>query len=222
VYFGEPTATEPRPAVLQTFVDGRLAGTPIEVPDYVWSAVSPRGHRVAIGTIDGVRVFDGESGAELWADETPDLRGVFITLADDLIVSSLGGELQVRDLDTGEVKRSLGGSRGFVQEVHSTADGSMIAIRGGDGTIGLFDVASGVQIGLPITISDDEVTSIALALDGTTLAAGGGLEDGVALWDLRPESWIAAACALAGRDLTEEEWDNNIGDLAEYRSTCGS
>jgi hypothetical protein len=33
---------------------------------------------------------------------------------------------------------------------------------------------------------------------------------------LDPTSWIDAACRLAGRNLTAEEWATNIGDLAEY------
>ena len=32
----------------------------------------------------------------------------------------------------------------------------------------------------------------------------GGL-DGPMLWDLRPRSWLAAACSLAGRNLTDGE-----------------
>jgi hypothetical protein len=32
---------------------------------------------------------------------------------------------------------------------------------------------------------------------------------------------VSAACGVAGRDLTPEEWDTFIGDLSPYRSTCG-
>jgi hypothetical protein len=31
---------------------------------------------------------------------------------------------------------------------------------------------------------------------------------------------VAAACQVASRDLTREEWNAYIGDLADYRATC--
>ena len=52
------------------------------------------------------------------------------------------------------------------------------------------------------------------------MAIGGGIENGYQIWDLDPDHWIEAACRLAGRNLTAEEWATNIGDLAEYRPTC--
>ena len=44
--------------------------------------------------------------------------------------------------------------------------------------------------------------------------------DGIAIWDLDPAHWMAAACKLAGRNLTIEEWDLYIGDLAPNHTTC--
>jgi hypothetical protein len=29
-----------------------------------------------------------------------------------------------------------------------------------------------------------------------------------------------AACRLAGRNLTETEWDTDLEDLGDYRATC--
>jgi hypothetical protein len=40
------------------------------------------------------------------------------------------------------------------------------------------------------------------------------------IWNLDPSHWAEAACDLAGRNLTEDEWQTYIGDLAEYNNTC--
>ncbi len=70
-------------------------------------------------------------------------------------------------------------------------------------------------------IADGEVNFISLAPDGSTLAVGGGGADSpVKIWSLDPASWVDAACRLAGRNLTHEEWDSYIGDLAPYGATC--
>ena len=58
------------------------------------------------------------------------------------------------------------------------------------------------------TILDDGHTAMLTARDGA-----------VYTWDTLPESWVAAACAIAGRNLTEEEWRDAFGDRA-YRPSC--
>ncbi len=50
--------------------------------------------------------------------------------------------------------------------------------------------------------------------DGMHVAGATG--DGIVTWDLDPAHWETAACELAGRNLTREEWDRHLGDLAQY------
>ena len=148
-------------------------------------------------------------------------HGGFITVADQLFLVSTGGELTHYDLDSLEPIRTFDGSLGFIQEVIGTADGSLILTRGGEGWVNLYDVASGIRIGAPIPIPvEDEFQTVSIALDGSRMAIGGGIENGYQIWDLDPDHWVEAACRLAGRNLTEEEWATNIGDLAEYGPTC--
>ena len=79
-----------------------------------------------------------------------------------------------------------GGSLGFIQELYGTSDGSMIAVRGGDRRVVLYDVATGVRIGQPMVIPDDESNLLAFSIDGSTLAIGGGTDAGIKVWDLNP------------------------------------
>ena len=88
--------------------------------------------------------------------------------------------------------------------------------------VSVYDVASGVQIGTPITIPDTQRVYTSLTLDGTQLAIGGGGGDSITIWDLEPGHWVEAACRLAGRNLTPDVSGLNIGDLARYRETCPS
>ena len=42
----------------------------------------------------------------------------------------------------------------------------------------------------------------------------------IALWDLEPTHWLDAACQVAGRNLTPEEWDQYLGEFGPYHETC--
>ncbi len=50
------------------------------------------------------------------------------------------------------------------------------------------------------------------------VAIGDG--NGIAIWDINPEHLEAAACRLAGRNLSRTEWDTHLHDLGDYRLTC--
>ena len=184
-------------------------------------SVSRTGHRVVAGTEHGVLVYDGYTGELVGEIPRPELQGVFVTLADQLFVSSLGGELTQYDLESMRPVRTFGGSRGYVQDLVGTSDGSLIAVRGGDRTVTLYDVATGVRLGASIVVAEAQENLISLSPHGDRLAIGGGKDEaGVQIWNLDPAHWVAAACRLAGRNLTRDEWATNIGNLAPYRATC--
>jgi WD40 repeat protein len=198
-------------------------GPEIFVDGWFGHSISRTGHRIVAGTERGIEIHDGFTGELVDTIPGDDLRGVIITVTDQLFVSSIGGELTQYDLDSLDPIRTFGGSRGFITLVLGTADGTLIATSGGDHRVILYDVASGVRIGTPITIADEESNRIALSLDGRWLSVGGEAASGSQpskIWDLDPEHWATAACRVAGRNLTREEWASNIGALAPYRATC--
>jgi WD40 repeat protein len=76
----------------------------------------------------------------------------------------------------------------------------------------LWDVENRIEIGI-----------------GLRLNCGGWLPDGsgffgkdsnsIQIWDIDPATWVEAACRLAGRNLTEQEWER-YGPQAPYAKTC--
>ncbi len=200
---------------------GRRLDSTVSVKSLVSLSGSPDGKRFAVATTSGVKVFDVDTGGEVSSiDDRPDLRGVYFVTNDLIAISSLGGELTFHDVGTLATIRTLNGSRGFVQDVQPTGDGSLIAADGGDRSVQLIDVASGTTIGGSITIADNEWNGFAFQPQGRELAVGGGSKDGIAIWDLDPKHWIEAACRLAGRDLTKAEWDTYLAKLGNYHATC--
>jgi WD40 repeat protein len=91
-----------------------------------------------------------------------------------------------------------------VLSVSFSLDGSVLATSGSDGTAALWDIGSGKQIGVPLTGPSSWAVA---ALDPTGHTLTTAFQDGtVLLWDADPASWLKRACAVAGRRLTLEEW----------------
>jgi hypothetical protein len=83
----------------------------------------------------------------------------------------------------------------------------------------IYDVATRTLLGDPVELgSHPEFSLVAPRFDGMEAAID--TVDGILVWDLDPAHWVEAACQLAGRNLTHEEWDGYIGDLGPYRQTC--
>ena len=201
--------------------DGSRIGPTVVVDSLVLIAGSPNGRRFAVTTTNSVRVYDVASGNEIARIKNrPDLRGIYFVDDDLIAISSLSGEVTLHDSGTLALVRTLVGSRGFVQDLQATRDGSMIAVNGGDRTLQLIDVATGTPIGGPIPMSADEWNGFVLQPQGHEIAVGGGTSEGIAIWDLDPAHWAEAACRVAGRNLTHDEWSAYIGPLGEYHATC--
>lgn len=97
------------------------------------------------------------------------------------------------------------------QLVSSAADGSVLA----------WDLAMREPLRPPL-LNKVEMERMALSPDGSTVAIGSFDDSGtVTLWQLETEPWPERACALANRNLTQEEWKRYLGDQPHER-TCAN
>ena len=165
----------------------------------------------------GAAAFDTRTGEQI-GDRTFALGGTAVSTQDVGVSSTIDGRLLLFDPRTLKITGALPGSGGAAQDLQFSADGSLLMVKGGDRRVTLYDMKSGLKIGDSIGGESALATTAALRPDGLELAVPDGRS--VAVWDLRPDSWIASACSLAGRNLTRAEWDLYLGDLDTYRLTC--
>ena len=168
-----------------------------------------------VGGVFVTRMLDAVDGTVL----SSDLEGPTITtLAGDTVVGAEGTRLLTYAIDDFAVTGSLPIAT-TAATLQASTDGRTLLVTGIDGSASLFDLSSGMRLGDAIPSAGGSGLAASLRPDGSELALA--LADGVQLWDLDPANQADAACRIAGRDLTREEWDEHLGSIAPYRSTCG-
>lgn len=113
---------------------------------------------------------------------------------------------------------ALPGAQGGLKSLQVSDDRNTLVAGAGNDTVTLYDLRAGIRLGDPIPSESPGVTPGYLRPDGRELLVN--MRDGVAVWDLDPDTQFDAACRLAGRNLTREEWATYFGAIAPYRETC--
>jgi WD40 repeat protein len=136
-----------------------------------------------------------------------------------------GGQAGPRlwDVATGNpLGPALTGLNGFAGTVDMSRDGSTVVGADESGDVLLWDVATGTIIGdpLPGPGPDDNWLAAYFTPDGGHLVVVSETGSGW-VWDVDPSTWLARACEVAGRSLTQQEWQEFLPDRP-YHATCGS
>ncbi|GAA1765488.1 nSTAND1 domain-containing NTPase [Agromyces humatus] len=184
-------------------------------------SASTDGATLAVTTVkDGVcttRLVDAATGTaisrELIGPELTVLArpGELIAADDNRLL-----RYSVPDLDPID---ALPGVKGGLASLQVSDDRRTLVAGANDDTVTLYDLVAGIRLGDPIPSESPQITPGYLRPDGRELLVN--MRDGVAVWDLDPDAQLRAACRLAGRDLTREEWATHFGAIAPYRETCG-
>ena len=165
----------------------------------------------------GLWAYDASTGKQLAHHDAP--TWVVVGPVGVVVGSVFGGKIGTFDPDTLEEMTSLPGSGSPLV----SDDGTVLLVKDNNNVVSLIDLKTGILLGDPIaTVESGCFCSPDMALrgDGLQAATTGPDGKGVVLWDLDPEHWATAACAIAGRNLNKQEWATYIGDLGDYRATC--
>jgi hypothetical protein len=211
-------------------LDGSIIGRPLALepldgPDGV-TRVSADGASAAVSRNGDVLLLDVDTGTEVASrrlasrSSTAQRATALGWVSGELVVGGLDGRLLFLDGSTlAPVAPPREVSAGFVIDVVEAGD--VAASLGTDGDVRLWDVGTWSPIGLPVT--EENVPGF-LSGSGGELRAwfeGGSLGTAGRARDLAldPDGWVSRACALAGRQLSKDEWDVIHPDR-EWRETC--
>jgi WD40 repeat protein len=117
-----------------------------------------------------------------------------------------------------------------VRALAFTKDGATLATATRTGYIQLWDVARRIPITDPLAAytrkSNIGIRDIRIAIspDGSRLlssvSTGNSSSDNVLLWKFDIEEWMSRACRMAGRNLTNREWNEFTDNTLPYEKAC--
>ena len=197
----------------------------VPAPDFSNVHPTPNGGMYVLDNDANVRVYDGAGELLNEIAPFPDKpEGMWVGgLAVDpttgnLAIATAAGLLLV-DVETEETEL-LTDFRNVARSAF-VRDGELLVIAEQDGTVRLWNLERGGSAGLVFDGTgssrsdapwfDEETQTVWVASSGLLLQI-----------PVDPDRWIERACEVAGRELTQEEWDRYVPGGGEVQSACGS
>ena len=194
-------------------------------------AVSPDGRVLAVGYASGD--IDLADAGTYRGQHRLHVNGAVRAIAfsdDGARLAAVGGSRRLDVWDPRNGEEVLAGPPSFAGAGVSVRwrPGTHTAVYGGDdGQVTLYDTDSAVQRGVSLPVFADAGAGdvqIAPVTDGRlALFPGwrniGQTREGI-VYPLDPADWLAHACSIVRRDLTEAEWNVYL-PTRPYRPTCG-
>jgi WD40 repeat protein/DNA-binding SARP family transcriptional activator len=183
-------------------------------PDGTILAVASHGGEVLLWDVAARSLVPGR---RLPADRTRALVVAFTPDGRTLATGGHEGKVMLWDARTGKRRGPplTGHTRGIGSAAFSP-DGRLLATM--DGEAILWDVASHKQIGTALPTRSAGSHALGFLPGGRQLAMASP-SGSVLVWDVDPAAWWARACAVAGRTLTRQEWEELLPGRP-YQDVC--
>ena len=225
-------------AVAEDEFDARIECSPSLRPllkPQMWSvAFSPDNRTIAAGDSNGViHVVDLESEGAPSILELKGHAGGIGSLAfsrDGAWLASASCDTTVRLWATRESRfaesqqtgseRLLRGHDDAVLAVGFSADGKLLASGSQDQTIRLWELDRPEDEPGVLGGREEWVRAVAFSPDGKMLATSSA-DAAIRLWTVRAEDLFKRVCMTVGRELTQDEWIQYLGQAQPYQPACG-
>jgi WD40 repeat protein len=182
---------------------------------------SPDDHVLALAGGDTVELVDLVAQRRVATIPVPNGGGVYSpAFSPDgrlVAVGTTSGDIVLADTHTGLVQRRWQAAPGAVKYLTFTPDGRFILSGAVDGKASLWSVDTPATANAVIDIAHSPTDiSVVVLHDGIVTIQRGGP---TLLWDINADKLLAQACAIAGRNLSQDEWTQLMPNRP-YQRTC--
>jgi WD40 repeat protein len=202
----------------------------IDDPNYGFRAMtlSPTGDLVGVrrDIPSQFELLNARTGKRVGAPIGAQLGGTpfFSSDGKSLLIATRDGPIVVVDIKTRRTRPiTLAGHTTNVADIVSLGDGRTIASADAGGTVRLWDLSTGVELGRPIPITYPLITPDAHWADGALYPTDRGLliptPAGVLDADIRPQTLLDRVCSRPGENLTPQAFTQHLPG-ERYHLTC--
>jgi WD40 repeat protein len=143
---------------------------------------------------------------------------VWSPTGDRVAVSGENGDVAVIDLVTGRaVRRAVTGHDGNVYGLAFDDTGTRVVTASDARDLALWDASTGTLLATSVIPSTEGVPLVGFRPDGSVLVVT--FDGDFYRWDPSLTNAVEAACRMAGRDLTQDEWEAAFPDQP-WKATC--
>ena len=177
------------------------------------------------GSDDLILLIDAASGRVVRTSSPPE--GYYwcklkVQSAGSILASTCSGKIFFYQLPSFDpISPSIDTGQGQLSDLAFSPVGRLLAtLEDGtlnDSSLKLWDLETKQLI---VTLDNNSFGKLSFSPDGKLLYAGSNFNnEGLSIWHLDSQEWAAQACAIANRNLTQEEWNYYLQDIP-YEKTC--
>jgi WD40 repeat protein len=204
--------------------ESQLIGGGVQADNF--TAISPDASTVAVVQDNSVvQVTELASGHQHVLSGQAAVSVVFA--GDRLLVGRDDNSLEVWNTAGTQRLSTIAPDAGYALGITAVPNSRLVARLTELGQLELWNIDTGERIGdiqlpYPGRVAGEppwDSTALAATPDGSELVTAS--EDGAILrWEVQPDAWIRAACALAGRNLTLDEWRSQVNNTPPADIAC--
>lgn len=123
------------------------------------------------------------------------------------------GKVYIWDVAAGKLRRSFSGHEAPIYDLAFNNSGTQLASGSRDRSVRIWNLRAGQDINLPMVFQDNNgwVMSVAFTNDDSYVVAGTN-KGTIKKWPTRPSMMRDELCSLVARDMTQDEWDQYVGE----------
>lgn len=129
------------------------------------------------------------------------------------------GDVILWDIKRKELIRIISGHQSTVTDIQFSPNGNLLLTTSRDGTARIWDLNDSRKLPLILDDHGDWVFTGSFSPNGTQVITGGG-DEFIRTWPVDPSYFAFRICLLVNRSMTQDEWNEFVGEDLPYNQPC--
>ncbi len=176
---------------------------------------------VYVGTKTGkLQIWEDTLAAKIYLPESFAINS--LAISPDFSMLALGrekGDVILWDLNEEKFIRKISGHQSAITDVDFSPDNELLLTASRDRTVRVWEIHNQQKLPLVLDDHEDWVMTAAFSPDGQKIISG-SRDNYIRFWTLDLQVLADRICGLIDREMTDDEWNNYIGQSIPKQPTC--